>query len=113
MRVTVVFAPVARSAFERDIEVQAPCCLGDAIRASGLLEAFPGIGPGLASGALRTGIWGEKAASERLLKDLDRVEVYRPLTVDPMEARRLRFSKQGARAAGLFAKRRPGSKPGY
>jgi sulfur carrier protein len=47
------------------------------------------------------------------LRDQDRVEFYRGLRVDPKVARRERFSKQGARASGLFAKRRPGSKPGY
>jgi putative ubiquitin-RnfH superfamily antitoxin RatB of RatAB toxin-antitoxin module len=41
------------------------------------------------------------------------VEIYRGLLVDPKVARRERFRKQGARAAGLFAKRRPGAKPGY
>jgi putative ubiquitin-RnfH superfamily antitoxin RatB of RatAB toxin-antitoxin module len=47
------------------------------------------------------------------LRDQDRVEVYRPLRVDPKVARRERFVKQGARAAGLFVKRRVGAKPGY
>jgi hypothetical protein len=37
----------------------------------------------------------------------------RPLKVDPKEARRQRFVKQGTRGAGLFANRRPGAKPGY
>ncbi|MGH8819682.1 MAG: RnfH family protein, partial [Rhodoferax sp.] len=31
----------------------------------------------------------------------------------PKVARRERFRKQGARTAGLFAKKRPGAKPGY
>jgi putative ubiquitin-RnfH superfamily antitoxin RatB of RatAB toxin-antitoxin module len=47
------------------------------------------------------------------LQDGDRLEVYRPLRVDPKVARRERFKGQGARTAGLFAKRRPGAKPGY
>ncbi len=113
MRLTVVFAATASTAFERVVQMQAPCSVADAIRASGLLDVFPDVGSGLASGVLSTGVWGEKATMDRLLADLDRVEVYRPLTVDPKLARRLRFSKQGARAAGLFAKRRPGSKSGY
>jgi putative ubiquitin-RnfH superfamily antitoxin RatB of RatAB toxin-antitoxin module len=113
MRLSVVFSATARQAFERDLEVQAPCSIAEAIRASGLLEAFPEVGDGLATGVLSTGVWGEPAPLDHLLAELDRVEVYRALTVDPKLARRLRFSKQGARAAGLFAKRRPGSKPGY
>jgi putative ubiquitin-RnfH superfamily antitoxin RatB of RatAB toxin-antitoxin module len=48
-----------------------------------------------------------------VLRDLDRIEIYRPLTVDPKVARRERFEKQGTSRAGLFSKRRPGAKPGY
>ena len=43
----------------------------------------------------------------------DRVEIYRPLRVDPKEARRQRFTGQGAKAAGLFQNRRKGAKAGY
>lgn len=47
------------------------------------------------------------------VSDLDRVELCRPLTVDPKVARRERFRQQGARGTGLFAKRRKGGKAGY
>ena len=40
-------------------------------------------------------------------------EFYRALVVDPKVARRERFQKQGARSAGLFARRRAGAKQGY
>jgi putative ubiquitin-RnfH superfamily antitoxin RatB of RatAB toxin-antitoxin module len=36
------------------------------------------------------GIFGEPAALETRLRDGDRVEVYRPLKIDPKEARRRR-----------------------
>jgi putative ubiquitin-RnfH superfamily antitoxin RatB of RatAB toxin-antitoxin module len=48
-----------------------------------------------------------------VLRDGDRVELCRELRVDPKVARRERFSKQGARRAGLFAKKRPGAAAGY
>jgi putative ubiquitin-RnfH superfamily antitoxin RatB of RatAB toxin-antitoxin module len=48
-----------------------------------------------------------------VLRDGDRLELLRPLRVDPKVARRERFTGQGARSAGLFAKRRPNSKAGY
>jgi uncharacterized protein len=51
------------------------------------------------------GIWGRKARLEQLVRDGDRVEVYRPLKVDPKLARRERFRRQGVRAAGLFARK--------
>lgn len=59
------------------------------------------------------GIWGRKAASDAVLRDGDRVEMYRDLRVDPKVARRERFVGQGSRSAGLFAQRRPNSKAGY
>jgi hypothetical protein len=40
----------------------------------------------------------------------DRVEIYRPLQVDPKVARRERFASQGARTTGLFARRAPGAR---
>jgi uncharacterized protein len=59
------------------------------------------------------GVWGRKSSAMRVLEPHDRLEIYRPLLVDPKVARRQRFGQQGARSAGLFAKRRPGAKPGY
>lgn len=59
------------------------------------------------------GIWGHKAAPGSVLRDGDRVELYRDLRVDPKVARRERFVGQGSRNAGLFAQRRPNSKAGY
>jgi len=61
----------------------------------------------------QTAVWGKPVDPSYLLKDGDRLEVLRPLRVDPKVARRERFQKQGAKTAGLFAKRRAGAKPGY
>lgn len=59
------------------------------------------------------GIWGRVVTPAEGLRDGDRVELYRPLTVDPKVARRERFASQGARTTGLFARQRPGGKAGY
>ena len=61
----------------------------------------------------RIGVWGKPIPADRVLVAGDRLEVYRPLTVDPKVARRARFVRQGAKTAGLFAKKRPGAKAGY
>lgn len=58
-------------------------------------------------------IWARKSTPEQLLRDNDRIELCRPLKVDPKVARRERFVSQGARTAGLFARRRQGAKSGY
>jgi hypothetical protein len=59
------------------------------------------------------GVWNKKVAVNRVLQSGDRLELYRPLTVDPKVARRERFKKQGAKTAGLFSKLRAGAKAGY
>ena len=59
------------------------------------------------------GIWSRVVKRGHSVCDGDRVELYRPLTVDPKVARRERFAKQGARTTGLFARQRPGGKAGY
>lgn len=113
MRVSLVYAPAARQCLELEIMLASPGTVAQSIQASGWLQRMAELGAQLASGELVCGVWGEKVAQEQLLKDGDRVEIYRALKVDPKQARRLRFSQQGARTAGLFAKRRSGAKPGY
>ncbi len=46
---------------------------------------------------LQAGIWGRAAPAGTLLRQGDRVELYRPLTVDPKEARRLRYRRDGVK----------------
>lgn len=53
---------------------------------------------------LCVGIWGRVQALEASLRDGDRVEVYRALTVDPKEARRLRYRATGRR---IVSRHRP------
>jgi putative ubiquitin-RnfH superfamily antitoxin RatB of RatAB toxin-antitoxin module len=108
-RVTVCWSPAPREVLEWPLELAQGATVADAVRASGFAAACGGQLP--AEGEL--GVWGRRCAPQQVLREGDRVEVYRPLRVDPKVARRERFRKQGARAAGLFAQRRPGSKPGY
>ena len=69
------------------LELAAGTTVLQALRASHLLERHPEID--LAS--LKVGIWGRLKPLSELLRDRDRVEVYRPLKVDPKEARRQRY----------------------
>lgn len=108
IRVTVACSPRPRDVREWFVTLPPGATLRQALLASGLQDECPGIDLTQAT----TGIWGRKAEMDTLLADGDRVELYRPLLVDPKVARRERFRKQGARGAGLFAKRRPGAKPG-
>lgn len=56
----------------------------DAIDAAGILKRRP------EPGSLDTGIWGQRCGLEQRVVDGDRVEIYRPLTIDPKEGRRMR-----------------------
>jgi putative ubiquitin-RnfH superfamily antitoxin RatB of RatAB toxin-antitoxin module len=59
------------------------------------------------------GIWGKKVPWTQTVKADDRIELYRPLKVDPKVARRQRFKRQGKGRTGLFANRKSGSAAGY
>lgn len=102
LSVEVVFSAQAGQVQEWSLQLPPGACLLDALRAVGL-EASPWA----------AGIWGRRAERAQLLRDGDRVELYRPLLVDPKVARRERFARQGARGAGLFSRQRPGGKAGY
>jgi putative ubiquitin-RnfH superfamily antitoxin RatB of RatAB toxin-antitoxin module len=108
-RVTVACSPAAREVFEQVLDVAAGATVRDAVMASGLSQALPG----LHWASLSPGIWGRAVPWEQPVRDQDRVELCRPLMVDPKVARRERFRQQGARGTGLFANRRKGGKAGY
>ena len=59
------------------------------------------------------GIWGKKVPWTHVVHADDRIELYRPLKVDPKVARRQRFKRQGKGRTGLFANRKSGSAAGY
>ena len=94
VRVALAFSAAAGRAFELSLELPAPATALDAIRASGLFERHPE----LAFEEPLIGVWGRACAAETVLVDGDRVEIYRPLTMDPNEARRLRAKNLRAAA---------------
>ncbi|WP_373742122.1 RnfH family protein [Neisseria sp.] len=61
----------------------------EAARLSGLDEQFPGLD----LHAAPLGIFGKTVKDDTVLRDKDRVEIYRPLKIDPKEARRRRVVK--------------------
>lgn len=93
MKVAVAFSPSAGVALEWAVDVPTSATAIDAIRASGLSERFPEIDVGAAT----IGRWGRSCALDAPLTEGDRVELYRPLAMDPNEARRLRAKQLRAR----------------
>jgi putative ubiquitin-RnfH superfamily antitoxin RatB of RatAB toxin-antitoxin module len=108
-RVTVLYSPAPRQVLEWAMELPEGASVRDAVLASGWSQAHPAT----EVDAMDIGIWGRRCPASQALREGDRVEIYRGLLVDPKVARRERFRRQGARAAGLFARQRPGAKPGY
>lgn len=103
--VTVVYSPGPRQVLERRMVVPAGSTLGEVLQASQLLAGVPPSD----MLQLEFGLWGRKAHVSDAVQANDRIEVYRPLKVDPKSARRTRFAHQGSsKSAGLFARRRPG-----
>ena len=92
LTVKVAYSLRAGVVDEAELAVPADAVLLDALRASGVLERHPEID----IGSTRFGIWGQLRALDAALRDGDRIEIYRPLQVDPMEARRLRQRRQQA-----------------
>jgi uncharacterized protein len=87
--VEVVYSPKAGAVDQVALNVNVGTTVGDALRQSGLLERYPGIDLAVQ----RVGVWGKLCALDDALRDRDRVEIYRPLTVDPKEARRVRYAQ--------------------
>jgi len=106
MQITVVACLAPRQVREWALELPVGATVQDALKACGMDVQAAAASPAL-------GVWGRAVAPDAVLRDLDRVELYRPLKVDPKVARRERFARQGARATGLFARQRPGGKSGY
>jgi len=82
------------AAMLRRLQLTPGSTLGDALRASGLLQDCPEID----LDRNRVGIFGRLAGLETLLRDGDRVEVYRELGADPKDARRRRARSAGKQA---------------
>ena len=102
-------AVAPQEVFEQALRLTKGCSLRDAVLASELRTRYPDLD----WNALTPGIWGRVVPWGQVLADGDRVELCRPLLVDPKVARRERFQQQGRGRTGLFARRRPGGKAGY
>lgn len=80
----------------RSLQLPEGCTVRQAVQLSGLLTEFPA-----AAEAAGFGIFGQrvKAPESHILKDGDRVEIYRPLLLDPKEIRRARAARAKAAKA--------------
>ena len=88
VHVEVVYCPQPSQIDCVALRLPAGATLGDALQASGLIQrhALPAEG-------WRLGIWSKLREPSTVLREGDRVEVYRGLKVDPKEARRQRYQQ--------------------
>ena len=102
LKISVAYSPRAGEVDLCELMLPAGSTVADALRESGLALRHPGSN--LADVAL--GVWGSFVSADQVLRDRDRVEVYRPLLVDPKEARRRRQQQQRDQAAARRARKR-------
>lgn len=90
LRVTVVYALPDR-AWSVPLELPGGATVADALSAAAMEKRIPGlqIHPG------HLAIFGRAAGMASVLQDGDRVEILRPLEVDPKQARRRRAREAG------------------
>lgn len=69
----------------------------DAIEASGLLRKYPDIEP---DGRNKLGVFAKLVKPDTVLRDRDRVEIYRPLIADPKAVRKKRADEGKAMKKG-------------
>jgi putative ubiquitin-RnfH superfamily antitoxin RatB of RatAB toxin-antitoxin module len=79
-----------------DVDLPAGATLRDAVHASGLLQRCPE----LAAAPLDLGVFNQLQPLHRRVRSGDRIEVYRPLSVDPKVARRIRADVKRQRESG-------------
>lgn len=83
--VTVVYA-LPQQCHEVRVVLPDASTVQEAVTASKLLDHFPD----LRTQALMLGIFGERVTELQALRDGDRVEIYRPLLIDPKVSRHQR-----------------------
>jgi len=79
------------------LDVAQGTTVSELIEASGILEQFPEIDLGKTN---KIGIFGKITKPTTVLREKDRVEIYRPLLADPKEVRRRRAAEGKAMKKG-------------
>jgi putative ubiquitin-RnfH superfamily antitoxin RatB of RatAB toxin-antitoxin module len=91
LQVYVCYATPQRE-FIRPMKVEQGTTIAQAIEQSGVLIEFPEIN--LVTQPV--GIYAKKKALDTVLRERDRIEIYRPLVADPKDSRRRRAAKKDA-----------------
>ena len=109
MKISVVYSPAPREVREWTLELPEGSKVVHALESCDIYRLCAELKPEAAV----VGIWGNITGLSHVLRDGNRIEIYRHLRVDPKVARRERFSQQGVKGTGLFSVVRAGGKAGY
>jgi hypothetical protein len=90
LAVTVVYSPCAGAVDEVTLSLPTGSTVADALRASGMQQRHAGLD----LERVAVGVWGALRSRAQVLREADRVELYRPLSADPKESRRRRQRTQ-------------------
>ena len=82
--IEVVYSPINQSPMRTQVAFVTGMTVANALAQSGWLERYPELT------GLPVGIFSQVVPLDRLVKLGDRIEIYRPLALDPMETRRKR-----------------------
>jgi putative ubiquitin-RnfH superfamily antitoxin RatB of RatAB toxin-antitoxin module len=93
LQIYVCYATPQRE-YIRPMQVSAGTTIGAAIEQSGVLQEFPEINLATAP----VGIYAKKKTLDTVLRERDRIEIYRPLVADPKDSRRRRAARKDAAA---------------
>lgn len=84
MKIEVIYALPERQELVT-LELPEGSTVLQAVESSGLLQKYPDIEPG---GRNKLGVYAKLVKTDTVLRERDRVEIYRPLIADPKEVRR-------------------------
>ncbi|NDD58330.1 MAG: RnfH family protein [Chlamydiae bacterium] len=89
VEVELVYVAPSNDVHRVSLTLEDGACVQDVLTQSGFLERYPEIKD------LPLGIFSKRVALDVLVKDGDRIEVYRPLLIDPKDKRRVLAKKRG------------------
>ena len=95
---SLIAIEVAYATPQKQVLLGLSVCVGatvaEGIEQSAIRDEFPE----LVMDITRVGIFSRKVSLNHVLREGDRIEIYRPLLVDPKEARRQKAKSEAARA---------------
>lgn len=91
VKVEVVYLPRHAPVFHRCLQVPPGTTVAEVIAYSGVLSAHPEVQD------CPAGVFGQQVLRDYVVCEHDRVELYRPLLIDPKEKRKARAGNQRGR----------------